>query len=77
MMIWTTTASESASVRTMTEMTVSLRKPPDAAPPAMAPQGPVGPGFQIVIPPHLAGDFGLPQTKATRVIRCRRTAAAS
>jgi hypothetical protein len=76
MMIWTTTASESASVRTMTEMTVSLRKPPEAAPPAMAPR-PVGPGFQIVIPPHLAGEFGLPRTKASRVIRCRRTDAAS
>jgi hypothetical protein len=40
-------------------------------------QGLVGPGFQIVVPPHLAGDFGLPQTKATRVIRCSRTATAS
>lgn len=75
MMIWTTTASEGA--RTMTEMTVSMRKPPGTVPPAMAPQGLVGPGFQIVVPPHLAGDFGLPQTKATRVIRCRRTATAS
>jgi hypothetical protein len=75
MMIWTTTAIE--STRTMTEMTVSLRKSLGAAPPVMAPQGPVGPGFQIVVPPHLAVDFGLPRTKATRVIRCRRTATAS